>query len=225
MSKKEKKIEGKAKQISVNEGLEKTKQQSDIEKGKITEKKRKREENEAKLKELEKNYKELKEDYANLKVKYDELENYARKLKAEFENYKQLVVKEKQQIIKNATEYMIEKLIPIIDNFERALKNVDFEDLENLRNLIKGVEMIYKSLIKLLENEGVKVIESNGRKFDPFEHEAVEKVETDEVDEYTVIEEIEKGYKIHSKVLKPAKVKVAVKPSQNQATEVEKAKD
>jgi len=147
-----------------------------------------------------------------LKERYNELENYARRLKAEFENYKQLVAKEKQQIIKSATEYMIEKLIPIVDDFERALKNLNLDDLNKLKNFAKGVEMIYKSLIRLLENEGVKVIESNGKKFDPFEHEAVEKIETDEFDEYTVIEEIEKGYKIHSKVIKPAKVKVAIKP-------------
>jgi molecular chaperone GrpE len=160
-----------------------------------------------------------------LKERYNELESYSKKLKAEFENYKQLVVKEKQQIIKNATEYMIEKLIPIVDNFERALKNVNFDDLESLKSLIKGVEMIYKSLLKLLENEGVKIIESNGKKFDPFEHEAVEKIETDEVDEFTIIEEIEKGYKLHSKVLKPAKVKVAIKSTKWQNTDGENAKN
>jgi len=181
------------------------KQQLKIEDKNSKENIQKSEQNTEKLKEIENEYSELKE-------RYNELENYARRLKAEFENYKQLVAKEKQQIIKSATEYMIEKLIPIVDDFERALKNLNLDDLNKLKNFAKGVEMIYKSLIRLLENEGVKVIESNGKKFDPFEHEAVEKIETDEFDEYTVIEEIEKGYKIHSKVIKPAKVKVAIKP-------------
>jgi molecular chaperone GrpE len=185
----------------------------------------KKELSEDNLKELENKYKKLEEDYLNLKTRYNELENYTKKLKAEFENYKQLVVKEKQQIIRNATEYMIEKLIPIVDNFERALKSINFDDLESLKNFIKGIEMIYKSMLKLLENEGVKVIESSGKKFDPFEHEAVEKVETDDVDEFTVIEEIEKGYKIHSKVLKPAKVKVAIRSLKQQNMDGEDAKN
>lgn len=192
---------------------------------KQSEERTKKQPNESVVKELENKYKKLEEDYLALKERYNELESYSKKLKAEFENYKQLVVKEKQQIIKNATEYMIEKLIPIVDNFERALKNVNFDDLESLKSLIKGVEMIYKSLLKLLENEGVKIIESNGKKFDPFEHEAVEKIETDEVDEFTIIEEIEKGYKLHSKVLKPAKVKVAIKSTKRQNTDGENAKN
>lgn len=165
--------------------------------------------------------KKLENEYSELKEKYNELENYTRRLKAEFENYKQLVAKEKQQIIKGATEYLIEKLIPIVDDFERALKSLNLNDMNNLRNFAKGVEMIYRSLFRLLENEGVRIIESNGKKFDPFEHEAVEKVETDEFDEYTVIEEIERGYKIHSRVVKPAKVKVSIKPMKKSEVETE----
>jgi len=139
-----------------------------------------------------------------------ELEEYAKRLKARFENYKREVAQEKQMIIKNANEYLINKLIPILDDFERALKNAQPSE-----SFIEGVGSIYRKLVKVLENEGLSIIEPDG-KFDPFEHEAFEKVETENHEEYSVLEVVEKGYKYHGKVVKPAKVKVAVRPSRKE---------
>jgi len=150
--------------------------------------------------------KELEEKVKELEKRLKEMEEYAKRLKAEYENFKEEVAKEKQEIIKNASEYIVSKLIPILDDFERALKH-----RKNDETFVRGVEMIYKRLLNILENEGLSKIEV-GEKFDPFEHEAVEKIETENVEEYTVLEKIEDGYKFHGRVIKPAKVKVAVKP-------------
>ena len=153
------------------------------------------------------------EELEDLKKKYRELEDYAKRLKAEFENYKNIVSKEKRDIMKNATEYIIEKLIPILDDFDRAFSNLNPNDVNSLKTFVDGVKLIYKKLWRILENEGLVKIKVEGLKFDPFEHEVVEKVESDEHEEFTILEEVEGGYKLHSKVLKPAKVKVAVKPN------------
>ncbi len=144
-----------------------------------------------------------------LEKRCKELEDYAKRLKARFENYKMEVAQEKQLIIKNANEYLMGRLIPILDDFERALKNA-----QPTEAFVDGMKKIYKKLLNLLENEGLSVIEPEG-KFDPFEHEAFERVETSEHDEYEILEIVEKGYKYHGKVLKPAKVKVAIKPSRS----------
>ena len=162
---------------------------------------------EKKMKERE--LKELEE----LRKKYKELEDYAKRLKAEFENYKSMVSKEKRDIMRNATEYIIEKLLPVLDDFERAFSNLNVDDRNSLMAFVDGIRLIYRKLWNILENEGLVRIEAKGLKFDPFEHEVVEKVESSEHEEFTILEEVEGGYKLHSKVLKPAKVKVSVKPS------------
>ncbi|PLV58332.1 nucleotide exchange factor GrpE [Thermotoga sp. KOL6] len=141
-----------------------------------------------------------------LEERCKELEEYAKRLKAEYENYREEVAREKRELIKNANEYLISKLIPILDDFERALNQG-----ERGESFYEGIKLIYKKLLNVLEKEGLTKIQI-GETFDPFEHEAVERVETEDVEEYTILEVVENGYKFHGKVLKPAKVKVAVKP-------------
>lgn len=158
--------------------------------------------------ELENRLKVLQKELENCLTERKKLEEYARRLKATFENFKRESAEEKQRIIKNANEYLIGKLIPVLDDFERAFANAEAD-----RAFVEGVRKIYKKLLKVLEDEGMSVIDPRGGKFDPFEHEAFERVETDEHEEYAVLEVVEKGYKFHGKVLKPAKVKVAIKPA------------
>ena len=158
-------------------------------------------EDDAKIKELEEKLKECEK-------RNRELEGYAKRLKASFENFKREAAEEKQRIIKNANEYLIGKIITVLDDFDRA-----FENKDGGTAFVEGVEKIYKKLLRVLESEGLVVINPEGGKFDPFEHEAFEKVESEDHEEYAILEVVEKGYKFHGKVLKPAKVKVAVKPS------------
>ncbi len=147
-----------------------------------------------------------------------ELLAYLRELKAQFENYKKDSLREREQIIKNANEYFLTKLIPVLDDMERAFKEV--EQSHSYKNFYKGMEMIYKKLWKVLNDEGFFKIEAK-EKFDPFEHEAVEKVETNEHEEYSVIKVLEDGYKFHNKIVKPVKVRVAIKPRGGESAKTE----
>jgi len=144
-----------------------------------------------------------------LKKERDELMRYSRELKAMYENYKQDSIKQRERLLKNANEYLISKLIPVLDDMERAFNHV--EETHSYKHFYKGMKMIYSSLWKVLNDEGLVRIDV-GKTFDPFEHEAVEKVESSEHEEYSVIDIVEHGYKYHNKVIKPAKVKVAIKP-------------
>ncbi len=160
-----------------------------------------------KCKEFEKKVRRLERELKEISNKSMELEDYAKRLKAQYENLRREAAEEKQRIIKNANEYLVSKITTVLDDFDRALKAVKKRD-----SFVEGMEKIYKKLVSILESEGLSVIDPSGGKFDPFEHEAFEKIETKEHEEYSVIEVVEKGYKFHSKVIKPARVKVAVRP-------------
>lgn len=145
-------------------------------------------------------------------LKLQEWKEHAQKISIDFEEYKQVAVKEKQRITQNANASLIEKLIPVATNFERALGYFQGNNLsKEMSMVVKGVEMIYLSFIQVLEGEGLKGISAEvGAPFDPFEHEVMEKVETDEFHEYSIIEVVEKGYRFQGTILKPARVKIAI---------------
>jgi len=152
-----------------------------------------------------KEYEELREK-AKLR---DEYFDRLLRLQAEFENFKKRSVKEREDFIKYANESLIRELVNIADNFERAFdsakKNKDFKLLQ------QGVELTWKQLSEFLEKNGVNKIESVGGQFDPAKHEAVEYTFSDEHPENVVVEEIQKGYSLNNKVIRPAIVRVTKK--------------
>lgn len=127
------------------------------------------------------------------------------RLQAEFENYKKRVEQEKKDFAKYACTDIIKELLPFLDAFELSLKNTS-----NHEEFVKGVELIYSQLWEILEKKGVQRIEAEGNMFDPVEHEALMSEKSDK-EENTVLEELQKGYRINERVLRPAKVKVAKK--------------
>ncbi|MDD2666462.1 MAG: nucleotide exchange factor GrpE [Methanocellales archaeon] len=124
-------------------------------------------------------------------------------LQADFENYKKKVLKERDEFSKYAAEKLIIKLLEVLDNLERALGSAGGK-----KPLVKGVEMILKQLQGILEWEGVTPIKALGEIFDPHKHEAVMGVTTGQHPENSVVEELQKGYSLKSKVIRPALVKV-----------------
>ncbi len=128
-------------------------------------------------------------------------------LMAEFDNFRKRTVKEKGEIIRNASEKVLSGLLPIVDDFERGLDATrDAEDASSVR---EGMELIYNKLIKFLEQNGVKAIESTGADFNPDMHEAIAMVPVeDESLKGKVIDTPTKGYVINDKVLRHAKVAV-----------------
>jgi molecular chaperone GrpE len=142
--------------------------------------------------------------------KYQEYFDKLLRLQAEFENFKKRTVREKQEFLKYANEDLIYELIAILDNFERAFESAN--KMNDYKSLHQGVEMILKQIHKLLEKKGVKKIECLGKVFDPVHQEAMAHIETDEYPENTVVEELQKGYLLEDRLIRPAMVKVAKKP-------------
>ena len=145
-------------------------------------------------------------------IRLKEIEQYAYKLKSDFEHFKQIVQKDKQRIYNNATIDFLEKMIPLLENFERALKfmNIDNPSKETAM-LVKGVQMIYQSFLITLQNEGLEEIRVTiGSQYDPFEQEIAEQIPDSSHEEHTVLDVVENGYKYNKTILKPARVKVSV---------------
>jgi molecular chaperone GrpE len=167
--------------------------------------------------ELSEENKQLKEKIAELENQLKEIQNAARIIKAAFENYKLDVDRQIRDATKSTALRIVKALIPILDDFKRAFKYYDSDkDLEKFK---LGVEKIYEKLLKTLENEGLRIIDASG-KFDPFNHEAFEKEERDDVEEYTILEVIEDGYTFNGQVVKPTKVRVAIKPRKKEENAV-----
>lgn len=135
----------------------------------------------------------------------EELTDTLQRTQAEFENYKKRVDKEKQEFVKYSKAELIQKLLPTIDTFEIALKST-----KDNEKFVKGMDMVYAQLMSLLHSEGLKPIESLGKKFDPYLHEVMLKEKSDK-DDGIVLEELQKGYMLNDKILRHSKVKVSEK--------------
>lgn len=136
--------------------------------------------------------------------------NHLVRLKAEFENYKKRVERERQEYIKFAHEQMILQILPVFDSLKLALENTK---LVKNAELIQGMEMILKTLEEILLKNGLSKIDAIGNVFDPHMHEAVEFVESDESPENTILEEIKEGYILNGRIVRPARVKISKKPN------------
>ncbi|MCR5655310.1 MAG: nucleotide exchange factor GrpE [Lachnospiraceae bacterium] len=152
-------------------------------------------------KKLFKNKKKDKKD-----EKIEELEDKVKRQLAEFENYRNRTEKEKAAMFETGAKSVIEKILPVIDNFERGLESVSEE--EKASPFADGMNMIYKQLLTELENMGVKPIEAVGKEFDPNLHNAVMQVESEEYESGFVAAEMQKGYTYHDTVVRHSMVSV-----------------
>ena len=126
---------------------------------------------------------------------------------AEFDNSRKRAEREKEESLKYALENFVKELIPTIDSIERAIQSR--KESQDVDALVEGVEMIYKGLLSTLEKRGVTPIEAVNEPFDPMQHEAVMHVESEDVPENVVIEEWQKGYMLHNRVIRPSMVSVS----------------
>ncbi|HQG01599.1 MAG TPA: nucleotide exchange factor GrpE, partial [Fervidobacterium sp.] len=150
-----------------------------------------------------------KDKIADLEEQLKEIQNAARIIKASFENYKMDVDRQLRDVSRSTALRIMKVLIPIVDDFKRAFKH--YETSNDLEEFYNGTKKIFDKFTKTLENEGLKVIDTSG-KFDPFNHEALDREERDDVEEYSILEILEDGYTFNGQVVKPTKVRVAVKP-------------
>ncbi|TMD68467.1 MAG: nucleotide exchange factor GrpE [Chloroflexi bacterium] len=128
------------------------------------------------------------------------------RLAADFENYKRRTRQELADRTQYANEELLRKLLPILDNFKRVLDHAP-EGID--RNWFEGVKLVARQFEETLQAQGLSTIPAVGEKFDPSQHEAIASEETDELEEGTVVEEMQPGYRLHNRVLRPTLVKVA----------------
>lgn len=134
---------------------------------------------------------------------------------ADYENYKKRLEKEKREFVKYANEKFIKDLLPSLDDLERAIDSSNEGDLESFR---EGVKIIYKQLNNILKKHNVTPIEATGVKFDPNLHEALMHMPSEEP-KNTVVQEYQKGYKLHERVIRPSKVVVSAGSSSKASEE------
>ena len=135
-----------------------------------------------------------------------QLEDRVKRQLAEFENFRNRTEKEKQAMFETGAKSVIEKILPVVDNFERGFATVDPEDEEDA--FVDGMRRVYKQLMGELENIGVKPIEAVGQEFDPNLHNAVMQVESDEYESGIVAQELQKGYTYRDSVVRHSMVGV-----------------
>ena len=157
-------------------------------------------ETEAPLKELQSRLEEKEKEAA---------ENYDKYLRisAELDNYKKHAARERADLIKFSNETIIKDILPVMDSLDRALDHA--QNAGGNDKFLHGLKIIHSQLLQFLEKHGVRRVESVGKEFDPNIHEAVLKVESKEHGDNEIIEEFEKGYLLHNRLLKPAKVSVS----------------
>ena len=141
-----------------------------------------------------------------LKEKIKELEDGRLRQIAEFQNFRNRTEKEKSQMFDMGAKNVIEKILPVVDNFERGLASIPEEEKNS--SFAEGMAKIYKQLMTELDNLGVKPIEAKGTEFNPDFHNAVMQVESDELESGTVAEELQKGYTYHDIVVRHSMVSV-----------------
>jgi molecular chaperone GrpE len=148
----------------------------------------------------------LAERAARLQAEKDELMQTLVRRQADFENYRKRVERERQEDRHQGMARLIEELLPVLDAFERALKVHEDPAYEEYR---KGLELTYRKLWDTLARHGLERIRAAGKAFDPNYHQAVERVESDEYPEGTVVEVLQDGFSFHGRVLRPSMVRVS----------------
>ena len=141
-----------------------------------------------------------------MQAKIDELEDRVKRQMAEFENFRKRTEKEKTMMFETGAKSVVEKILPVVDNFERGLATIPEEEAES--GFAGGMKMIYKQMMDELDKLGVKPIEAVGQEFDPNFHNAVMQVESEEYESGIVAQELLKGYMYHETVVRHSMVAV-----------------
>ena len=149
----------------------------------------------------------IEDEFAQLKAEYEN--RYDRMLRtiAEYENSKKRAEREKEEFLKYAIEGFVKDLIPVMDSIDSAIASTN--ESKDFDALSEGVQLIYKQLLDALERRGVTPIEAVGETFDPTQHEAIMHVESDDVPENAVIQDFQRGYMLHNRVVRPSMVSVS----------------
>ncbi|HUZ46637.1 MAG TPA: nucleotide exchange factor GrpE [Terriglobia bacterium] len=153
---------------------------------------------------------DLTASYQQLVAEKQEMYERLLRKQAEIENVRKRVEREKEDFLQHATMGLIRALLPTLDSLERGLKH---RDQDAPAKFYEGLELIHRELLEVLKRAGLDPVDSEGKLFDPHVHQAVETVESDRHRDHEVVEELQRGYKLKNRLLRPAIVKVALNPS------------
>ena len=140
--------------------------------------------------------------------KLEELNNQYIRMAADFDNYRKRQAQERESLLKYGAENTMKGLLPVIDTFERAqLSIVDTDDVQKVK---ESFDVVHKQFVESLQKLGLKTIDTQGQKFDPNLHEAVMQTPSEEVEDHTIIQELQKGYMLDDRIIRPTLVNVAI---------------
>lgn len=155
-----------------------------------------------------------------IKEKLSQIENQYLRLLADYQNLQKRTTSEKEELYKYAAQKTIEAMLPALDTFEYAKATVNPESSKE--KLIEDFNLVFETLLKCLKDMGLEPIEETGIPFDPFFHEPLHQIPTNELPDHTVMQVLKKGYMLNKKVIRPALVSVSIKEAQNKEKNEEK---
>jgi molecular chaperone GrpE len=141
-----------------------------------------------------------------LEEKLEETTNRMLRLQADYDNFRRRTQQEKESAAKYRSQSLAESLLPALDSFERGMK-IDAQS-EETKSLLEGMEIVYRQLMEALDKEGIEAVDAIGQPFDPKIHQAVMQVESEDYESNVVVEEMQKGYQLKGRIIRPAMVKV-----------------
>lgn len=156
--------------------------------------------------------KDLAAAYQKALAEKQEYYDVALRARAELDNFRKRTAREKEEFLQQANADLMRSLLPALDGFDRALKH---RDPKIPAKVYEGLELIHRQLLETLEKAGLAIIETTGESFDPHLHQAVETVELAGRRDQEIVEELQRGYKLKQRLLRPALVKVAVRPARS----------
>ena len=181
----------------------------------LEKKDKKLQEKEEEIASLNSKLRHLKEEVKSIDLEANKYLDHLKRLKAEYENYKKRAIKERQQIVLWSVEDFVKELLPVLDNLERAIDST--RSSQDFSSLAEGIQLVESQFKSVLKKQGLKEIKAKGMQFDPYLHEAIMRVESEDYPDNLVVEELQKGYKFKDKVLRPSLVKVNKRDDSNKS--------
>lgn len=155
--------------------------------------------------------KETSEEYiAKLSEELDESKDKYLRAMAEMDNLRKRLARERSDLLKYGAESLLRDILPVLDSFEKACENADAKNSSGGNQYLQGMQLVQKQLVDVLERHGLKVVKAADQEFDPNIHQAIQKIDSDEVNVEKVQQEYSRGYMYHDRLLRPAMVSVAV---------------
>lgn len=168
----------------------------------------------SKIAELEKSLEEAQAKLKESKEKAAKAQDDVLRKRAEAENFRKRMEREKAEVVKFGHEKMAQELLPVLDSLEKALEHAD--ESHDFKDLLEGVELVMRQFLQALEKFGIRVLDAKGQPFNPHEHEAVGQIESTDHPPDSVIHEHRRGYKMHDRLLRPAMVTVSKPPDKKE---------